>query len=113
MSASDSPRVSESFLAVAWIALMFLWFSSEEIIAMNMSSPSVVLPRTSIFTRGEGGQGLEVRDDLPVVGELPVRSDLKTDALGRGRNLRAQRARGEEERRQRGTEHERHRLLPF
>jgi hypothetical protein len=53
MSASDNPRVSESFLAVAWIVLMFLWFSSEVMIAMNMSSPRVVLPRTWTLTRGE------------------------------------------------------------
>jgi len=52
-SASESPRGSASRFAVCLIRSLFRMFSSEEMTAMTISSPSVVLPRTSTSTRGE------------------------------------------------------------
>ena len=51
--ASVSPRGSESFFAVSLIRSRLLMFSSEEMMAMIIVSPSVVLPSVSIRTRGE------------------------------------------------------------
>jgi len=52
-SAFERPRGSASLFAISRMRLTFLMFSSEEMTAMNMSSPSVVLPRTWMSTRGE------------------------------------------------------------
>src|SRR5207249_105908 len=51
--ASESPRGSESFFAISFKRGRFLMFASDEITAMIMSSPSVVLPKFSTSIRGE------------------------------------------------------------
>ena len=52
-SASESPRGSARRREISRMRAAFWMLASEEMTAMNMSSPSVVLPRTSMSTRGE------------------------------------------------------------
>ena len=53
---------------------------------MNMSSPRVVLPRTLDFhSRRGSGERFEIGSDLPIVGELAVGADFKSQkSAGRG-----------------------------
>jgi hypothetical protein len=52
-SAAESPRGSESFCEMILSRFKLFMFASDEMTAMNMSSPSVVLPRLTTCTRGD------------------------------------------------------------
>ena len=82
----ESARIGRAACAISRIFSWLRMFSSEEMTAMIISSPSTVLPRTLDLDARRGGcpASRKYDVDLAVVGQRPVGADVHLQMLGRG-----------------------------